>query len=171
MKLSNYIIKPLLYGNWLLRTSNNDNVLNDLSYITIKDNTIKIKTIDDNGIFGLKTSRTAYINNLTIFENNTYLINLNYSTINMYSYSFFGISIPEIKFNSLNYNNTNNLYITVYDNIMFVEDKILDHYYIYDLKLGIIKNHITETSIHTLIFTNIFNIILNILITQYLQSL
>lgn len=169
MKVLNNLIKPMIYGNWLLRVSNNNFLSSELSYIVINDTTIKIKTIDNNGIYGLKKSRTAYINNLEIFENNTYLINLNYSTKNIYSYSFFGISIPEIKSNSISYNKTTNLYIRLYDNIMFVEDRLYKYYYVFDLYIGKIKNRETETNINTLIFSNIFSIILNILITQYIQ--
>lgn len=166
--LYSHIIKPIFYGNWLLRATNDFDIKGDLSYITIDNDIIKIKTLKQNGIIGIKNSRTAKINDI-IFENNSYLINLNYSTKNVYSYSILGIKIPEIKGNIKNYNKTTNLNVTFFDKTLLICDGNSSFYYIFDLHIGNIKNPNIETNINTFIFTQFVSILLNLLIGYYIN--
>jgi hypothetical protein len=80
MKISNFVIKPLIYGTWLLRNTNDLNIDNNMNYLIINnDDTVKFKTIDSNPFFGIKKSRTAEIRNLS--ETNvtdSYLIQFRY---------------------------------------------------------------------------------------------
>jgi hypothetical protein len=165
-----YILKPIFYGNWLLRATNDIDIIDGLSYIKIDKDIIKIKTLKHNGIIGIKNSRTARINDI-LFNNDSYLINLNYSTKNIYSYSILGIEIPEIKANSKNYNKITNLNITAYDKTLLIYDHNSSYYYIFDLYIGNIKYPNIETNINTFIFTQFISILLNLLIGYYINMM
>lgn len=166
--LYSHLLKPIFFGNWLLRATNDNYINSGLSYIRIDKDCIKIKTLKQNGFIGIKNSRTATINQI-LFDNNSYLINLNYSTKNIYSYSILGIEIPEIKATSENYNKITNLNITVYDKTLLIYDNNSSFYYIFDLYIGNIKNPNTETNINTFIFTQFISILLNLLIGYYIH--
>lgn len=163
------IIKPILYGNWLLRITNDHYINNDLTYIKIQPDIIKIRTLKQAGIIGIKKSRTAIINNIELFDNDTFLLNLNYSTTNIYSYSVLGIEIPEIKSTTENCNKTTSLNIKLFDKSLYINDNISSIYYIFDLYIGNIRNPYIETNINTFIFTQIVSLLLNLLIEYYIH--
>jgi len=165
-------ISPLLYGTWLLRTTNDMDIENGLNYVIIKnDNTVKLKTLKKNGLIGVKNSRTAYISDIVQEKNNTYLFKLNYSQKNTYSNSFLDIKIPEIKSNSLNYYKEKNLTIDLFDKILYIKDNTNQLFYIFDLYVGTIKNPNIETSINTFMFTQLFGILLNLIINKIIDKM
>jgi hypothetical protein len=173
MKLYTAIITPFMFGNWVLRTTNDINIDKGLNYIQIKEEPIlKLKTLKQDGLFGIKKSRTAFINNINDLDNNTYAFTLKYSRKNTYSYSFLGIEIPEFRSNSIEYYREKNFKINFSDKTMLVtsndSDSDIDNsfYYIFDLYIGKLKYPNAETSINTFIFTQIFGIILTLLISN-----
>ena len=167
MKLYTTIITPFMYGNWILRTSNDINIEKELNYIQIQEEPIiKLKSFKQDGLFGIKKSRTAFINDINYIDKNNYLFSLKYSRKNTYSYSFLGIEIPEFKSNSINYYKIKNLTINIVDKSMFINDNDSNLYYIFDLYVGKLKYPNIETNITTFIFTQIFSIVLSLIITK-----
>lgn len=165
-------ISPLLYGTWLLRTTNDIDIEKGLNYVIIKnDNIIKLKTLDKNGLIGIKKSRTAFITDIIHEKNNTYLFKLNYSKKNTYSNSFLDIKIPEIKSNSLTYYKEKNLTIDLFDRTLFIMDNSNQLFYIFDLYVGTIKSPYVETSMNAFIFTQLFGILLNLIINKLFNNI
>jgi hypothetical protein len=169
MKVYTNIISPLMFGTWVLRISNDINVDKGLNYIQIQEEPIiKLKTLKQDGLFGQKNSRTAYINNINFIDENSYSFKLKFSRKNIYSYSFLGIQIPEYKSNSLSYIKEQNYTIKLYDKTIIITNDENYLYYIFDLYIGKLKYPNAETSINTFMFTQIFSIILSLLFTKLL---
>jgi len=167
MKLYTTIITPFMLGNWVLRATNDINIEKGLNYIQIQEEPIiKLKTLKQDGLFGIKKSRTAFINNINYIDNNTCLFTLKYSRKNTYSYSFLGIEIPEIKAKSIDYYKEKSFTINLNDKTMLINDNDNNFYYIFDLYIGKLKYPNAETSISTFIFTQLFSIILSLIITK-----
>ena len=167
MKIYTNVISPLLFGTWILRISNDINLEKGLNYIQIQEEPIiKLKTLNQDGLFGIKKSRTAYINDITYLDENSYSFKLKYSRKNTYSYSFLGIEIPEFKSNSIEYYKEKNLTIKFFEKTAIITDNDKDFYYIFDLYIGRIKYPNAETSIDTFIFTQLFSIIISLLISR-----
>jgi hypothetical protein len=171
MKLDT-IIKPLFYGTWILRTTNNENINSntELHYLIVKnDESFKVKTINYNNILGLKRSKTANINYIKV-NNDTLDIGFSCISKNMYTYSFLGIEIPEIKTNSTNYFVKNNVSLKLYDNtILYVNDIENSLYYIFDLYLGKIKYPNIDITLTNFIFSQIFGIFFGILLNKIIN--
>jgi hypothetical protein len=169
MKLYNTIINPLIFGTWILRITNDINIDKGLNYIQIQEEPIiKLKTLKQDKLVGQKKSRTAYINDINYLGNDSYSFRLLFSKKNIYSYSFLGIQIPEIKSNSLSYVKEQNYTMNFYDKTLIITDNDNYLYYIFDLCIGNLKYPNTETNINTFIFTQIFSILLSIIITKAL---
>jgi hypothetical protein len=170
MKINNFI-KPLIYGTWLLRNTNDINIDNKFNnYLIINNNeTIKFKSLDFNYFFGIKKSRTAIIQNITDYDNNTYDITLNYLKKNTYTYSILGVEIPEIKTKSEDYYFERNLTLNLYNNILLILDNDTSFYYVFDLYLGKIKCPNIETRFNTFIFTQILGIIIGTIIHKLFE--
>lgn len=166
MKIINVKNLPLIYGKWLLRSSNDLNLNKSITYITINDNSMKFKTFKQDGIIGIKNSRTALISNITKIDKDMYFANINYTIKNKYSYSFIGIKIPEIKSESFPYNKEFNCSITLSDKTIFIKDNNSQLYYLFDLYIGLINYPNIDTSVNTFIFTQIFGIFINIIINN-----
>ena len=169
MKLYTNIINPLMFGTWVLRVTNDINLEKGINYIQLQEEPIiKLKTLNKDGLFGIKNSRTADITNITYINDNCYSFILNYSKKNIYSYSFLGIEIPEFKSNSLSYYKEKNLTINLFEKTILINDNESPLYYIFDLYIGKIKYPNIETSINTFIFTQLFSILLSLIITKML---
>ena len=169
MRLYSNIINPLMFGTWVLRITNDINLDNGLNFIQIHEEPIiKFKTLKQDGLFGIKKSRTAYINNINIIENNSYSFTLKYSKKNTYSHSFLGIEIPEFKSDSLSYYKEKDFIINLFDKTLIISDNETNIYYIFDLYIGKLKYPNTETNINTFIFSQIFSILLSVIITKFL---
>jgi hypothetical protein len=169
MKIYTNVINPLMFGTWVLRVTNDINLEKGINYIQLQEEPIiKLKTLNKDGLFGIKKSRTAYINNINYIHDNCYSFILKYSRKNIYSYSFLGIEIPEFKSNSVSYSNEKNLTINLYDKTLLISDNESPLYYIFDLYIGKIKYPNIETSINTFIFTQLFSILLSLTITKML---
>jgi hypothetical protein len=169
MRLLNNNIPTLIYGIWVLRITNDINVDKGLNYIKINEEPyIKFKTIKQQGLFGIKKSRTAIIDNINTISQNSFTFTLNYLQKNTYSYSLLGIEIPEFKSESINYNKMHNLSISILDKTLLITNNNLCLYYIFDLNIGKMNYPNIETSLNTFLFTQTLGILLSILITKLL---
>ena len=158
-----------MFGTWVLRISNDLDIKKGINYIQLQEEPIiKLKTLKQDGLFGIKNSRTADITNITYINDNCYSFILNYSKKNIYSYSFLGIEIPEFKSNSLSYYKEKNLTINLFEKTILINDNQSHLYYIFDLYIGKLKYPNTETSINTFIFTQLFSIFMSLIITKLL---
>lgn len=158
-----------MFGTWVLRVTNDINLEKGINYIQLQEEPIiKLKTLNKDGLYGIKNSRTADITNITYINDNCYSFILNYSKKNIYSYSFLGIEIPEFKSNSLSYYKEKNLTINLFEKTILINDNESPLYYIFDLYIGKIKYPNIETSINTFIFTQLFSILLSLIITKML---
>lgn len=167
MKIYTNIINPLMFGTWVLRISNDINIENGVNYIEIQEEPIiKLKTLKQDGLFGQKKSRTAYINNIKYIDENIYSFKLSFSRKNIYSYSFLGIEIPEYKSNSQSYIKQENYNIKFFDKTIIITDDDNYLYYIFDLYIGKLKYPNAETSFNTFMFTQIFSILFGLLFTK-----
>jgi hypothetical protein len=168
-------INPLLIGTWKLRTTNDKNI-DRFSYLILNgDNTFKFKSIKYNGIIAIKTSRSGIINNINKnpllypFNKNAE-ININYKSINKYSYSLFGIEIPELKMQSnSNYKLNKNLIIYIKDRQLFIQTKNQKYYYIFDVCDKINKLPYIEITFTNLMITQIISFTFNILSVKLLD--
>ena len=169
MRLLKNNIPTLIYGIWVLRITNDVNVDNGLNFIKINEEpVIKFKTIKQQGLFGIKKSRTAIIDNINTISQNSFTFTLNYLQKNTYSYSLLGIEIPEFKSESINYNKMHNLSISILDKTLLITNNNLCLYYIFDLNIGKMNYPNIETSLNTFLFTQTLGILLSILITKLL---
>jgi ribosomal protein L23 len=184
---------PQFLGSYLLRKTNDISFHNKFTFLVLdKNNKIKLKTIMQKGIFATKISRTGYINfnknyktifnplyfitmhkklNNVLFDNDLD-ISIQFNNVDKYSYSFFGIQFPEIKYKqNSNYYIQKRLRVKQKDYTFFIIDKYTNHYYIFDLckDLDTQKLPYIETPINTLIFTQIFSFIANILLVKFLD--
>jgi hypothetical protein len=160
----------LIFGTWLLRTTNDFDLKNEFNYIKINEEPIvKLKSIHQDGFIGIKKSRVGIIEDIMPVSKNTYNFTLNYSTKNTYSYSLLGIEIPEYKTRSISYNKTKKLNINIFDRSLLIIDTELDLYYIFDLYVGDFKYPNVETNINTFVFTQVISILLSLLITILLK--
>jgi hypothetical protein len=167
MKLLTNNIHPLIFGTWILRITNDLNVDNGLNYMKINEEPIiKLKTVKQEELFGIKKSRTAMIENVKQLTENSYNFTLNYSRKNTYSYSILGIEIPEFQSKSMTYYKVSELTITIFDKTLLIIDNSQYLYYIFDLSIGKIKYPHIETSLNTFLFTQIISILLSIIITH-----
>jgi hypothetical protein len=163
---------PLLLGTWILRSTNDNKYSDGLSYMIINpDNSIKFRTLIQEGPFGKKKSTTGIISNITLHSDLNYSINLNYLHSNTYSYSFIGVEIPEIKSDTKKYILNKNYDINIYDKSLLITDKKLPLYYLFDLNIGKINNPFIETGLNTFIFTQLASFILNLILANTLHNI
>lgn len=161
---------PLLLGTWIIRSTNDNKLSNGISYLIIKnDNTIKLRNLNQEGFIGTKKSITGTITNINNFSNFEYQINLKYSHLNKYSYSFLGVEIPEFKSETKNYLINKVLNVSMYDNSMLVEENNSPLYYLYDLHIGDIKRPHIETGINTFFFTQFISFIFNLILAKLIH--
>lgn len=173
MKISNRLIKlfPHLLGTWTLRSTNDKYLLDGFTYLVLhNDDTIKLKTIYQEGIIGVKKSRSGNINNIRI-NNSTILLNITYNTYIKYSQSILGIQIPEFKSNEINYSMNKELSIDIIDKTLLIKDIYLPLYYLFDLQVGKIKSPLIETGMNTLVFTQVLSFFLNLVMVNLIHLL
>ena len=167
MKLS---YSKFILGNWILRATN-DNYLtsrNAYTYIIISDNNnIKLKSIYNEGLITVKKSTTGTYNIIDLdINNNTAYIDVIYNKYNIYSHSFFGIQLPEIKSQNKIIMNKRRINVELIDNSILVNDEKTPLYYLFDLQIGKIKSPFIEINLNTFIFSQIFGLLLSSIITH-----
>lgn len=173
MKLSALISQyPLLLGTWVLRSSNDMLIDKGVSYIIINyDDTIKFRTLYRDGFVGMKKSISGNILNITEYDNSKYLIDINYSHINKYSYSIFGVEIPEFKSKTKYSKIERKINVSLHDKTLLITDNKIPLYYLFDLQIGKVQQPFIETGINNFIFIQTFSFILNLIFAKILHNL
>jgi len=198
MKLSALISQyPLLLGTWVLRSSNDMLIDKGVSYIIINyDDTIKFRTLYRDGFVGMKKSISGNILNITEYYDDTeaesslymsnndrvvtphikeasckYLIDINYSHINKYSYSIFGVEIPEFKSKTKYSKIERKINVSLHDKTLLIRDNKIPLYYLFDLQIGKVQQPFIETGINNFIFIQTFSFILNLIFAKILHNL
>ena len=165
---NNIPIKSL--GVYNLRKSNNSRFDKIITILELNDNNIiKLKTINLDGIFAIKISRKGELvfnNNILNFIKKDYYIKIVFNNINKYTYSFFGIEYPEIKYNQIDdYFLLKNIRFKYNDNtIIIFDDK---YYYIFDL-INNFNNKLpyVESPFTNVLFIQILGFIINLLLVK-----
>lgn len=173
---------PYLLGTYLLRKTNDGAINTKYAYLILNDdNNIKLKTIVQKGVFATKISKTgrikykASVKNVLykLFGIGSYDITVRFNNVNKYSYSFFGIEFPEIRYKQIsNYNIEKNMNVRYKDNTLYVSDNDLDNYYLFDLYGNLMMNRLpfVELSINTLVMTQIIGFIINLLLVKTIRA-
>lgn len=163
---------PLLLGTWILRSSNDKLLHRGISYIIINnDDTIKFRTLYQESFFGIKKSISGKILNITNFNNCEYSVDLVYSQLNKYSYSIFGVEIPEFKSETKNNIVKKQVNVTLYDKSLLVQDCQIPVYYLFDLQIGKIQQPFIETGLNNFIFTQTVSFLLNLILAKILHNI
>ena len=169
-------ISRFLLGTWILRATN-DKFYKD-GYTILKlndDNTIKLKTIYQTGIFAEKKSITGNINIISNTNNsdtyNSGLLEIVYSKYNIYSHSIFGIQIPEVKSKHRSFSIKKRFDAKIMDNSLLISDTKTPLYYLFDLQTGQVKSPYIEISFYTFLFSQFIGILLNLVIMDIINSL
>lgn len=165
-------------GTYLLRKTNDKTIQTKYTYLILNEgNNIKIKSVKQNGIFATKISKTGTIEFTPNFKNLVlkfidlplyYDIVVKINNVNKYSYSFFGIEFPEIRYKQIsNYNIRKNMKARYRNYTFYVidEDK---NYYMFDLYpyLNVLRQPYIETPFNTLVATQVISFIINILLVK-----
>jgi len=167
-----------MLGNYELKSSDDPNFKNKYTYLIINnDDTIKLKTISQNGIVASKISRTGTLkfikNNNKIFNNNNnneISMKIIYNNLNKYSYSIFGIEIPEFRYEQIsNYKSLKNIRIIHKFNSLYVLDKDSNYYYLFDSSLNQ-KLPYKDITIATLIITEVIGFLLNFIMLKIITK-
>ena len=180
---------PYFLGTYILRKTNDNKLDSTLSYLILNDdNNIKFKTINLKGIIATKISRTGTIkfnkknikyNYLNYKVNNIKFTNdfdliINFNNVNKYSYSYFGIEFPEIKYKQISdYNIERKIRVQQKDFTLFIKDYETNFYYIFDLTQDLNNKKLPyiEIPFNTLLFTNIIGYITHILLVNIFHLL
>lgn len=173
MKIINKLVStfPYLLGTWILRSTNDKYLSDGFTYLVLKDdNSIRLKTIYQEGIIGVKKSRYGRIENIR-YNNSKILLDITYNCYIKYSQSVLGIQIPEIKSDEIEYMIKKELAIDVVNKTLLITDSYLPVYYLFDLQIGKIKSPLIETGIYTLIFTQIVSFFLNLILANFIHLL
>ena len=169
--------KTILIGSWKLRSTNDDK-FNDHVYLNLNiDNTFKLRSVKSNGIIAIKTSKYGKINydigyNLLKFNfiRKKSYFDIEFKSINKYSYSVFGIEVPEIKFDSNEYYNINYKISTkYYEKSLYITNIETNKYYIFDVHNDKEKKPYVEMSLNNLLFTQIFGFIVNYIFVKFIN--
>lgn len=171
MKILNKLINvfPNLLGTWILRSTNDKYLSEGVTYLVLKDDhSIKLKTIYQEGIVGVKKSRYGKIENIRYNDSNI-LLDITYDCYIKYSQSVLGIQIPEIKSDEINYIIKKELSIDIIDKTLLIKDSYFPLYYLFDLQIGKIKSPFIETGMNTLIFTQVLSFFLNLILASLIH--
>jgi hypothetical protein len=171
---------PYLLGTYLLRKTNDNGVKTNYAYLILNENdNIKFKTIIQNGVFATKISKTGHIEYKINIKNvccailgiRCYDIIVRFNNVNKYTYSFFGIEFPEIRYKQISNYNTEKIIVAKNEgNCIYIKDKN-GLYYLFDLYANISTNRLpyVETPFNTLIVTQIISFIINLFLVKSVQ--
>lgn len=166
------INSPFLFGIWKLRLTNDIKLADTMVYL-ILDNSdkIKLKTIT-NGIFATKISKSGIIKkkvkNFSIFHNNKIELDAVFSRLNKYTYSIFGLEIPQIKLiGNETYNITKNVIITHKYSSLYIIDNNNKNYYIFDQFSD--KLQIPSASLTFMLANQLIGFVVNLILVKLLH--
>ena len=179
---------PSLLGTWVLRSTNDDKFIINYTYLTLEENNkIKLKTIYLNKIFAAQISRYGELkllkkNNINLKnlfkprilnlmkENNNVDLLINFNKLSKFSYSVFGIEIPEVKFKELNdYCSYKNINVKQYDKTIFIVDNESKLYYLFDLSYNTNRVPLTEVTLNTLLITQFISFLINLGLVNFIK--
>jgi len=171
---------PFILGNYILKSSNDPKIMNKYTYLIInmKDE-IKLKTIDPNGIFTNKISRSCIFKNIknhrNIFNNKKYdnvlTMTLQYNIVNKYSYSFCGIEIPEFRYEQItNYKPNRKIRVLHKANLLYILDLETDYYYLFDSNNVKSSLPYKEISLFSLMLSQILSQIISDIINSLINN-
>jgi len=160
---SSFSIQNFCYGKWKLRYTNDYNLKGNHYLIIKDDDTIKFKSLINEGIIVKKYSRTADFSIIKT-DKNKFDIKFTYNKKNMYFYSLFGIKIPDYKKDSnILYFKEKKYYCEVNIYSLFVKDIENDYIYIFDIDFSNSEFPRIEISFEYLIFTQIISLIIELI--------
>jgi hypothetical protein len=182
---------PFLLGTFVLRTTNDPSLVNKFTTLILKDDgTIKVKTLAQNGIVATKISRSGtirlrynnkkninyYISNLAnnkISEKyqleNDINIEVNFNNVNKYSYSFFGIEVPEFRYEQItDFIISKKVNVQQKENVLFIKDDLMNYYYLFDITSCEKKRPFIEMTLFTLFTSQIISSLINIIFIKLL---
>jgi hypothetical protein len=173
-------IPPLIFGTWVLKKTNDVSIEKGLNVLQINASPfIKFQTRNQAGLFSVKKSTIAIIQDITTINHNSFNCTFNYFINKAYSYSFLGIEIipeiipeiildiiPEINTKSIYYNKIKPVMLTIYNKTLIVIDDTLNLFYIFELNIGNCKVPNIETSLTTFLFTQIISILFGAIVTK-----
>lgn len=172
---------PFILGTYNLKSTNDPNLLNKFSYLIINnDDTIKLKTITQNGIGANKISRSGILkfvkkNKNSFFDKNNYdndiTMSLKYNNVNKYSYSLLGVEIPEFKYEQItHYKPEIKIKILHKANLLYVLDNDTNYYYLFDSNNGGKPTlPYKEITLLSLLITELFGFILNLFLVHLVK--
>ena len=161
------ITNKFLLGNWILRSTNDNQLQNGYTFLIINDdNTIKLKTIYDKNMIVIKKSTSGYISNIDSYASDIAILDISYTNYNIYSHSLFGIQLPEIKSANKKFNIKKKFKVELVDQSILITDTRTPLYYLFDLQIGKIKSPYIEINLYTFIFSQFIGILLNFIINN-----
>jgi hypothetical protein len=167
-------ILPHLIGTWSLRSTNDPQLSNTLTYLEFNyDCTIKLKTIYQDGIIGKKLSRSGKVTLIDSRNTSFSSIDIKYNTYTTYSLSVCGIKIPEIKSEPIIKNKAliKKLRVDYYDKTIIINNDRLNTFYIFDLCTQKPEFPFIETYLNTFLFTQLVSFFLNLILAKVLHNL
>jgi hypothetical protein len=183
---------PFLLGTFVLRTTNDPSLINKFTTLILKDDgTLKVKTLAQNGIVATKISRSGtikfqynnkksikyYVSNLVnnkISEKysleNDMNVEVNFNNVNKYSYSFFGIEVPEFRYEQItDFVTSKKVNVQQKENTLFIKDDVMNYYYLFDISYSDTKRPFIEMTLFTLFTTQIISSLINIIFIKNLN--
>ena len=182
---------PSLLGTWVLRSTNDEKFLCNLTFLTLNENnSIKLKSIFLDGIVATKISRYGELklkkkNNINYFnfdffkndnlntmkETNNVNLQLQFNKLCKYSYSIFGIEIPKVKYTQFtNYNINKNINVKQYDKTIFIIDLDTKLFYLFDLSYNGEKMPYAEVTLNTLLITQLISFLINLGLVNLIKA-
>jgi len=145
-------------GKWLLRSTNDNNFKNGITYLYVDENNIIIKKKLPYGFFQEIYNMTG---NYTFIENKN-ILNINFNHVQTYTNSFFGIEIPKLNYKEEIINDTfeYKCYLESYNKIYLYDYKTKSHY-LFDLYINDFNKYKIETQLNNFLFIQTINFILS----------
>jgi len=155
-----------LYGKWILRSTNDYNLKQGITYLDIKDeNTIEVETRIADHFFEKRAIRYGTINRLGT------AVDVDLHSKITYPYSLFGteIFIPKLDQGHNNYDYKKKFIIKQNLNKLCVTDVNSNHYYLWETYNKESSTPKIETKWNNFIFLQIITFLLNIIFAQSLH--
>ena len=162
-------ISKFMLGTWFLRATNDKYINNKegVFYMKIHEDYLKFKHIYTQGIIMEKKSITSTFEIINYnYTENTADVIITYNKYNVYSHSFLGVELPELKSKNKIITSKRKVTAQLLDNSLLIHDSKTPLYYLFDLQIGKIKSPFIEISLNTFIFSQIIGIILSQIINH-----
>jgi len=153
-----------LYGKWILRSTNDYNLKQSITYLDIKDeNTIEVETRLTDSFFEKKVIRFGNI------KRTGNLVDVKLKRKLILPYSFFGTEIPELQKEHENYDYEKKFIINQSYNKLCVTELDTNLYYLWETHNKEATVPKIETKWNNFIFLQIITFLLNVIFAQSLH--